>query len=320
MSETHPLTFAVPFHRGRRYLRAAIESVLAQTRPDWRLLVVDDAGPEPGIDNLVASFADPRLSYVRNPVNLGLAGNWNRCVALADTPLVTVLHADDELLPGYAAAVIGAHERHPGTAAVFTRAAVVGDDGSPRFSFPDAVKRLIEPRSRSEWVIEGDAGLARVLRGQFIFCPSLCYATSRIGAAPFSGRWRMVLDLDLLARLLLAEERVVGVPEVHYAYRRHAESETARLTSSNVRFAEELAIYDEIAAAARAKGWARAARVARAKTVIRLHLAYRALGDLVRGRLGSARARAASLAWRQRLRANALRDSGAPAGGSERSS
>src|SRR5437016_5010424 len=42
-----PLTVAIPFYKGQDYLRRAIESVLRQSSPDWRLVVCDD-GPEPG--------------------------------------------------------------------------------------------------------------------------------------------------------------------------------------------------------------------------------------------------------------------------------
>src|SRR5690606_6066717 len=59
------ISFAIPYYRGRDYLREAVESVLAQTRPDWELLVVDDCGPEPA-DDLVASYGDSRIRYHRN--------------------------------------------------------------------------------------------------------------------------------------------------------------------------------------------------------------------------------------------------------------
>src|SRR4051812_27167102 len=94
------ITFAVPYYRGLAYLRRAIESVFAQHSPDWKLIVVDDGSDEPA-EALVQQFPDPRVSYLRNTATLGMAGNWNRCLDLAQTNLVTVLHADDELLPNY---------------------------------------------------------------------------------------------------------------------------------------------------------------------------------------------------------------------------
>ena len=79
------ITFAVPYYSNRDYLIKAIGSVQAQSRSDWLLLVVDDAGPEP-IDDLIAELGDDRISSHRNESNLGLANNWNRCIGLSGAP------------------------------------------------------------------------------------------------------------------------------------------------------------------------------------------------------------------------------------------
>jgi glycosyltransferase involved in cell wall biosynthesis len=283
------VTFVIPFFRGLDHLDAAIRSVRAQTVGAWRALVIDDAGPEPESSARVAAFADPRIEHRRNPENLGLAGNWNLGLELASTDLVTILHADDELEPGYAAAVLAGHARHPEAAAVYTQVTVIGTGGHPVFSFPDYAKRFVERRGEGDAVVAGEAGLDRLMHGQFIFCPSLCYRRSRVGAAPFDGRWRQVLDLDLLADLLLRDEQLVGVPERVYRYRRHGSSLTAQQTESLLRFEEELAIFDEIATRAQERGWSRAARTAEAKRIVRLNLLYRAAQDAVRGRWTAAR-------------------------------
>lgn len=284
MSTAPELTFAIPFHRNVDYLRSAIDSVREQTIDRWRLLVCDDAGPDPESADLVRSYRDDRISYSRNPTNLGLAGNWNRCLELADTELVTLLHADDTLFPGYGAAVVSAHRRAPDAAAVFTRATVIDADGGPMFSVPDLAKQFIAPRSRRETMVAGEPGLARLMRGQFIFCPTLCYRRSVLGPTPFSDRWGQVLDLELLAELLLAGKQLVGIPDLGYAYRRHAASQTAQLTATAQRFEEELAVFDEIADRAEARGWARAASIARRKRIVQLHLAYRVVGSVLTGR------------------------------------
>src|SRR5262245_36289058 len=96
---SEPVTVAVPFYQGTEFLRRAIASVYTQSDPNWRLRVCDD-GPDPGARQLVET-GDARVRYLRNDRNLGMAGNWNRCLAAAETELVNLLHADDELLPSY---------------------------------------------------------------------------------------------------------------------------------------------------------------------------------------------------------------------------
>lgn len=284
------VSVAIPYYSGRAYLAEAIASVRSQTRPDWRLIVVDDAGPEPAED-LVAGFADERISYVRNPYNLGLAGNWNRCLELADTDLVTLLHADDRLAPGYLTAVTDAAAAHPAAAAALTDGSVIGPSGKRIRSLPDQVKRLAR-RPRHDHVVVGDADLAAILANNYVFCPTLCYRRSVVGHAPFDGRWRMVMDLDLVARLLLRGDHLVAVRAPLYEYRRHGGNQTSALTASAVRFEEELALYRELATTAMSRGWERSARAARRRSMVRAHLALQTMLDMGRFRVRAARSKA----------------------------
>jgi glycosyltransferase involved in cell wall biosynthesis len=281
------LTFAIPFYRNVEYLRRAIDSVLTQTDDRWLVFVADDAGPEPEAADLVRSYAHDRITYTRNAENLGLAGNWNHCVERATTELVTLLHADDELLPGYAKVVIAAHEEFPDTIAVYPRAQVIDAEGRRAFSAPDFAKRVIEQRSHRV-VLQGEVGLQRLMRGQTLFCPSLCYRRSLMGPAPFSSKWSQVLDLEFFSRALLEGQQFVGLREVAYAYRRHAASQTANLTENLQRFREELTLFDVVARRADALEWSRAARTSRHKAIVRLHLAFRAVEDLFHGRAHAA--------------------------------
>ncbi|AKL72390.1 glycosyl transferase [Actinobacteria bacterium IMCC26256] len=295
MSSDPRITFAIPFYSGVPYLRRAIESVREQSLQDWVCIVVDDAGAETDTEAAVASYGDTRIRYVRNQNNLGLAGNWNEALRISDTPLVTLLHSDDELMPGYGEAVIAAHVAHPNAVAVFTRASIIDTDSKPVFSFPDRIKRITESLKGSAATVSGEQGLNGLLRGQYIFCPTLCYRASRLEPDPFQARWRMVADLEFLASTLLRGGEFVGIPEELYAYRRHEESQTALLTATTERFDEEIEIYGELATHAEALGWSRAARTAKTKRIIRLHLMYRIIGDLLHRRLKPARSKRAAL-------------------------
>lgn len=280
----------IPYYSNRGYLLEAIDSVRHQTRDDWELVVVDDAGPEP-IDRLVADLADNRITAVRNPINLGLAANWNRCIDLARAPWVTLLHADDRLTPGYAEAVLTAIERDPGLAAVFTDTEIIGADGQRARSLPDAVKRLAR-RPPQDHDLSGDDGLASILFNNYVFCPTLCHRRGIGGENRFDDRWRMVMDLDHTARLLLGGERLHAIRQPLYQYRRHRSNQTAALTASAIRFEEEIELYRECAAAAAAIGWTRSARVARRRAMVRVHLLLQAGVDFASRRFSSSRHKA----------------------------
>ena len=86
------LALAIPFYSGVGYLRRALQSLREQSTDRWRAIVVDDAGPEPNAADVVHDLRDPRVRYVRNDTNLGLAGNWNAALELAGGDFVTLFH------------------------------------------------------------------------------------------------------------------------------------------------------------------------------------------------------------------------------------
>lgn len=290
------ITFAVPFYRGTDYLERAVRSVLSQTSPAWRLVVSDDS-PDGGGADVLRSIADPRVSYRRNQRPLGMAGNWNRCLELADTDLVTILHADDELLPQYAAAMASGAAAHPRAAALYCRAVIIGPHGRPVFSLPDRVKEALAPRPGGSARLAGAAGIAALLRGNFIICPTVCYRMPRLMGRTFDERWRFVLDLDFFTRLLIEGEEIIGLPVTAYAYRRHAGNATAEYTETLLRFEEEAALYDRLTDVARGRGdgWETVQRLGRQKRILKLHLLYRVLVDVARLRLGPAARKARRL-------------------------
>jgi glycosyltransferase involved in cell wall biosynthesis len=293
VSANEKITLAIPYYRGREHLRQAIRSVLAQDEPEWLLSVRDDGERDEArtvIDELGLSD-DPRVDCVANPANLGMVANWNACLDAVGTPLVTLLHADDALEPSYVKTMRALAREHPEPTAFFCEARIIDAHGTPRFSFADWVKRFYLPaeaRRGDVFALRGEAALVSVMAGNFIMCPTLCFRLDALAGRRFDARHRQVQDLELTSRLLMDGDTLVGTRQTAYAYRRHAEGATARQSESLLRFHEELALFDRVAARADSLGWRRAARVARRKTIVRLHLGYRVLGDAARLQLGRA--------------------------------
>ena len=266
------ICLAVPFFANLGYLRVALQSLIAQTDPSWTGIVVDDASPEPGARELVAALDDPRLRYVRNEHNLGIAENFNRCLELAsgDAQIVTVFHADDELEPDYVAAVRRAHRTFPTAACVAPRATVIDNSGLATHTLADLVKRVLWPRTLAAMLV-GDRGLARLMHGLFFYCPAVSYRVDLLPVLRFDAHWRQVMDLDLYARVLLEGGTIVFEPERLYRYRRHGATMTVQNSRSLVRLDEEVAVCREVAAAARGKGWRHSYLAARMRPTVRLN-------------------------------------------------
>ena len=92
------VSILLPAYNVGRYVDQAVESVKAQTFGDWELVAVDDASPDDTLARL-RTHESPRIRVEPNPHNLGMTGNWNRCLSLARGQLVLKLDADDALKP-----------------------------------------------------------------------------------------------------------------------------------------------------------------------------------------------------------------------------
>jgi hypothetical protein len=287
--------FAIPYYENLGYLADAVASVQAQTVSEWELVVVDDAGPEPAGD-LLRGLDDPRVRYVRNVERRGLPGNWNECFARVSAPLVTLVHADDRLMPSYAERVLAAADGHKDAVGYFTGVRVIDADGRPTRTYVDSLKRLVS-RGSHAGDVAGDDGLARLLAANFIYCPTLALRRDLVGEAPFDEAWRFVCDWELTCRLVMNGHTLIGLPEPLLEYRRHASQTTAQLTVDTGRFSEELQFLKTMQVTARERGFPAAARSARRRVATRGHVAVSAGLDLVRGQVRPARLKA-RLLWR----------------------
>lgn len=87
-------------YRCEAYLAETIESVLAQTSPDWELIVVDN-GPSDAIADIVRRYtSDPRVRLIRQE-NSGLIGGITAAAAASRGRYLVTLDSDDLLAPTF---------------------------------------------------------------------------------------------------------------------------------------------------------------------------------------------------------------------------
>ena len=108
------VTTIVPTYRRPRLLARAIRSVLNQTYPSVRVLVLDDAsGDETGLVVRRMQEEDPRIEYHVHPQNQGPDLNWIFGVDQIETPFFSFLSDDDFLLPEFYKTAIKKLDEHP---------------------------------------------------------------------------------------------------------------------------------------------------------------------------------------------------------------
>jgi hypothetical protein len=69
-------------------------------------MVVEDCGPDPGLQSLVVSRFGTRITYHRNARRRGLFDNWNACIELCPTLWLCIVHDDDFLEPDFVEAML----------------------------------------------------------------------------------------------------------------------------------------------------------------------------------------------------------------------
>lgn len=78
-----------------RYLCEALGSLLSQSHENWKAIVIDDASTDDSLKLAGEFFRDPRITLLRNPVNLGQSKSLNRGLMHVDTPYTVTLDSDD---------------------------------------------------------------------------------------------------------------------------------------------------------------------------------------------------------------------------------
>jgi glycosyltransferase involved in cell wall biosynthesis len=91
---TPKVSVVMPVYNGERYIRAAIDSILAQSFKDFELVIIND-GSSDGSAQVIESYSDSRIVYVCNTENTGLANVRNKGLNLVRGEYIAWLDCDD---------------------------------------------------------------------------------------------------------------------------------------------------------------------------------------------------------------------------------
>jgi len=219
-------------HNGTPFLRTAIDSVLGQTYPHFRFLIVDDASTDETRE-IVRSYDDARIELLSLDRNVGQTAALNIGVRHAATPWIVRMDADDYSAPRRLEEQWRAIERDGGLGCVGTAIWEFREDPG----VVDAVK--VRPHDHASiWraalhgsgIIHGTSAISRT-------------ALLEIGA--FDERYRYAADRDLFIRLL-RRYRATNLPEPLVGIRRHPHQDSflPRAADEYVEIFERLVEHD----------------------------------------------------------------------------
>lgn len=200
-----------------RYIGETIASVLAQSCPDWELVVVDDGSTDGSLE-VIRGFADPRISLHPARQRLGASRSYNRGLALCRGDYVGSVDADDLLDPRRLEVQVAFMDAHPELDATGTYVAMIDAEGAPTAA--EAERWVNQPRD-----------LTRL--ESWTFLDPLCHSSvllrrrshRRVGG--LDPDLHLAPDFDLWARCLGLGMRFAVIPEQLTRYRVHAANVSA---------------------------------------------------------------------------------------------
>jgi glycosyltransferase involved in cell wall biosynthesis len=122
------VTVLMPVYNAQRFLREAIDSILQQSFKPFEFLIIDDGSTDRSAE-IIESYRDPRIRFVRNVRNQGITPTLNKGIGLASCELIARMDADDISHPQRLQKQFGYMKRNPACALLSTWARVISEEG-----------------------------------------------------------------------------------------------------------------------------------------------------------------------------------------------
>lgn len=225
------VSVVVPAYNNAAYIKATIESVLAQDYPDYELVVADHSSVD-GTQQVLDGYADhPRIRVLSpTPAGGGAPANWARVAAHARGAYLKLLCGDDLIDPGMLGAQVRAMESAPDVVLVASRRRLIDADG----------RQILAARGlgRLAGRVQGDAALrASVRAGTNLFGEPGCVLMRRAAfeqAGGWDPRFPYLIDQASYARVL-SRGAMVALPETMASFRISASQWSVRLVNDQAR-------------------------------------------------------------------------------------
>ncbi len=216
MSGCRPrVSIGMPVYNGERFLREAIDSMLAQILQDFELIISDNASTD-GTRDICLDYVrqDPRVRYYRNERNLGAARNFNRLFELSSGEYFKWATADDLAAPHLLEKCILVLDAHPEVVLCYPKTTIIDQNGDVIAQYHDGLDlRSPSVIARFRTAID-QIRLVNVLQG--LIRSNVLRNTSLIG--PYLGA-----DQVLVAELTLYG-KFYEIPEFLFFRRMHPQA------------------------------------------------------------------------------------------------
>jgi glycosyltransferase involved in cell wall biosynthesis len=134
------VSIGLPVYNGERYIAETLDSLLAQTFGDFELIICDNASTDRTEAICRAHAArDPRIYYVRNAENLGVARNSRRAFELSSGEYFRWASCDDLFAPEGLARCVEILDREPSVVLTYPKTRLIDDRGGVISEYDDGL-------------------------------------------------------------------------------------------------------------------------------------------------------------------------------------
>jgi glycosyltransferase involved in cell wall biosynthesis len=198
------LSVGLPVYNGQRYLAEALDALLGQSFTDFELIISNNASTD-DTEEICRRYAaeDPRIRYIRQPRNIGLAQNHNFVLREARAEYFKWAAHDDLYGRDLLARCVAALDEHPDVVLSHADMAIIDETGTVvrRFDYTLATDSTdVTERFRSLVVTDGaddEYGVIRTDVLRSIRPKDSYHHASRpwIAEIAFRGRFHQVREL-----------------------------------------------------------------------------------------------------------------------------
>lgn len=132
MKDAPLVSVCIPVYNAEPFIEETLRSVTAQTYSNWELIITEEGstdGTQETIKRFLREANDPRIKFHVNETRLGVAGNWNRGLELAQGKYVKILCADDSLEPACLERQVAMLEEHPSAVMAACARRIINGEG-----------------------------------------------------------------------------------------------------------------------------------------------------------------------------------------------
>ena len=226
-----PVSVVMPVYNGERYLKEAMESILNQTFRDFEFIIINDASTDKS-EEIIKSFIDSRIIYIKNDKNLGQAESLNKGIRNTRGLYVARMDQDDISLPERISVQSAYMEANREVAILGTWIQEIDKDNN-------AIRRSLFPNTPSP-SIKTRLFFARLAGWASIAHPTVMIKRDlfdKIGY--YDPKYHICQDYDLWFRTV-KKYRIENIPKVLLSYRNHGLSTCKRRYRDTVKEMEDI--------------------------------------------------------------------------------